>query len=47
MTMVSPMRSSACMTFGSHPGGSMPGGAGSGLSLNRINVWTWAPSALR
>jgi len=46
-TPVSPMVRVACITLFSEPGGSMPGGGGSGLSLWRISIVTWAPSARR
>ena len=47
ITIVSPMRRLACMTLFSEPGGTMPGGGGSGLSLKRISMVVSAPSALR
>jgi hypothetical protein len=45
ITLVSPMRRHACMTLCSEPGGIIPGGGGSGLSLNRSRTATSAPSA--
>jgi hypothetical protein len=47
ITVVSPMRRLACMTLASEPGGTIPGGGGSGLSWNRISMVTSAPSASR
>src|SRR5436305_1374487 len=47
ITSVSPMRNVACMILLSEPGGSVPGFAGSGLSLKRISMTTSASSALR
>src|SRR6266404_8625004 len=46
ITVESPMRRLACITLFSAPGGTMPGGWGSGLSLNRISMVTSAPSVL-
>ena len=46
MITLSPMRRLACITLFSDPAGSMPGGGGSGLSLLRINISTFAPSTL-
>src|SRR6266404_8123395 len=45
ITVVSPMRRLACMTLFSEPGGTIPGGGGSGLSLKRISIVVSAPSA--
>ena len=45
ITVPSPIFSDACMILFSDPGGSMPSGTGSGLSLNRIIVSTCAPIA--
>ena len=45
MTSVSPRRIDACMILFSEPGGTMPGGGGSGLSLKRIIMSSSAPSA--
>ena len=47
ITVVSPMRRLACMILFSEPGGTIPGGGGSGLSLKRISIVVSAPSALR
>jgi hypothetical protein len=47
ITVVSPMRKLVCMTLYSEPGGTMPGGGGSGLSLKRMSIVTSAPSTLR
>jgi hypothetical protein len=47
ISMVSPMRKAQCMTLFSNPAGTVPGGGGSGLSLKRIIISTWAPSASR
>ncbi len=41
----SPMRTLACITLFSMPGACLPGGGGSGLSLNRISISTFAPRA--
>ena len=45
MTSVSPTLNEACITLFSLPGGSMPGGGGSGASLLRITMSTLVPSA--
>src|SRR5438876_6899233 len=45
--VLSPTRKLACITLFSLPGGVQPGCGGSGLSLNRIIMITWAPIALR
>src|SRR5262245_16860046 len=41
----SPIRKVVCMILLSQPAGTFPGGGGSGLSLQRINIKTSAPSA--
>ena len=43
-TCVSPMRKAACITLS--PGALIPGGGGSGLSLLRISISTFAPRCL-
>ena len=40
-----PPTSKDVVTLFSEPGGTMPGGGGSGLSLKRISIVTCAPSA--
>ena len=47
MIVVSPTLKLECMTLLSAPGGTMPGGWGSGASLKRISAVTSAPSLLR
>src|SRR5204863_62770 len=47
ITVVWPTRKLACMILFSKPGGTVPGGCGSGLSLKRIIISTSAPRALR
>jgi hypothetical protein len=45
MSSVSPTLNCACMILFSLPGGSIPGGGASGLSLLRISIVTSAPTA--
>ena len=45
ITSVSPILKLQCITLSSAPGGTIPGGKGSGLSRKRISISTSAPSA--
>ena len=47
ITVVSPIFMLTCITLFSDPGGSIPGGCGSGLSLLRMSIRTSAFTALR
>src|SRR3569832_715916 len=45
ITVVSPMRTRACISLFCQPGGTLPGGGGSGLSLYRMSIVISAASA--